>query len=107
MFLTNQNSEIVACILLFRKALHKPNLESSSKYGFPPIWGKNGRVLSMRMQVILNSLFTSLGSASIGGPKKGEFRGWTRSSDIFLPGPDEHTFCRDAVDAKTINISQL
>ena len=33
----------VACILLFRKSRHKPNLESTSKYGFPPIWGKKWR----------------------------------------------------------------
>ena len=40
MFLTDLNAEIVACTLLFRKLRHKPNLESTSKYGFPPIWGK-------------------------------------------------------------------
>ena len=41
MFLTSLNAEIVACILLFRKSRHKPNLESTSKYGnFHPIWGK-------------------------------------------------------------------
>ena len=34
-------------------------------------------VLSMRMQVILDSLFTRPGSASIGGGKKREFRDWT------------------------------
>ena len=32
-FFTNLNAEIVACILLFRKSSHKPNLESSIKYG--------------------------------------------------------------------------
>ena len=31
----------------------------------------------MRMQVILDSLFARLGSALIGGWKKGEFRDWT------------------------------
>ena len=40
MFFTNQNAEIVACILLIRKSRHKLNLESTSKYVFPPIWGK-------------------------------------------------------------------
>ena len=35
-------------------------------------------VLSMRMQVILDSLFARPGSAPIGGGKKGEFRDWTR-----------------------------
>jgi len=34
---------------------------------FPPIWGeKNGGVLSMRMQVILDSSFARPGSAPIG-----------------------------------------
>ena len=32
----------------------------------------------MRMQVILDSLFARLGSASLWGGKKGEFRDWTR-----------------------------
>ena len=32
---------------------------------FPRFGGKNGGVLSMRMQVILDSLFTRLGSAPI------------------------------------------
>ena len=36
MFLIDLNAEIVACILSFRKSRHKPNLESSSKYGFFP-----------------------------------------------------------------------
>ena len=44
---------------------------------FLPIWGKNGGVLSMRMQVILDSLFTRPGSAPIWGGKKGESRDWT------------------------------
>ena len=42
MFLINLNAEIVACILSFRKSRHKPNLESTSKYGFPPILGGGG-----------------------------------------------------------------
>ena len=40
--------------------------------------GKNGGVLSMRMQVILDSPFARLGSAPIGGGKKGEFGDWTK-----------------------------
>ena len=36
-------------------------------------------VLSMRMQVILDSPIARPGSAPIGGGKKGEFRDWTRS----------------------------
>ena len=80
MFLTNRNTEIAACILLlFRKSRHKPNLESISKYGFSlDLGGKNGGVLRMRMQVILDSLFARPGSAPIGDGKKGEFRDWTR-----------------------------
>ena len=35
-------------------------------------------VLSMRMQVILDSSFARPGSAPIWGGKKGEFRDWTR-----------------------------
>jgi len=58
MFLINLNAEIVACMLSFRKSRHKPNLESTSKFGFSPdLGGKNGVVLSMRMQVILDSSF--------------------------------------------------
>ena len=44
---------------------------------FPPIWGKNGGVLGMRMQVILDSRFARPGVAPMGGGKKGEFRDWT------------------------------
>jgi len=81
MFLINLNAEIVACMLSFRKSRHKPNLESISKYGFSPdLGGKNGVVLSIRMQVILDSSFARLGSAPIWGGKKGEFRDWTRDN---------------------------
>ena len=56
MFLINLNAEIVAYILSLRKLRQKPNLENTSKYGFSPdLGGKNGGVLSMRMQVILDS----------------------------------------------------
>ena len=79
MFLINLNAEIVACILLFRKSRHKPNLENTSKYGFSPdLGGKNGGVLSMRIQVILDSSFVRPGSAPIRGGKKEEFRDWTK-----------------------------
>ena len=82
MFLINLNAEIVACILLFRKSRHKPNLESTSKYGFSPdLGGKNGGVLRMRMQVILDSSFARPGSAPIWGGKKGEFRDWTKNTN--------------------------
>ena len=44
---------------------------------FPRFGGENGGVLSMRMQVILDSSFARPGSAPIRGGKKGEFRDWT------------------------------
>ena len=75
MFLINLNAEIVACILSCRKSRHKPNLKSTSNFGFSPdLGGKIGGVLSMRMQVILDSSFARPGSAPIWGGKKGEFR---------------------------------
>ena len=40
MFLISLNAEIVACILSFRKSRQKPNLESTSKYGFYPDLGE-------------------------------------------------------------------
>ena len=79
MFLINLNTEIVACISSFRKSRRKPNLENTTKYGFSPdLGGKNGGVLSMRMQIILDSSFARPGSAPIWGGKKGEFRDWTK-----------------------------
>ena len=81
MFLINLNTEIVACILSFRKSRHKPNLQNTTKYGFSlDLGGKNGGVLSMRMQVILDSSFARPGSAPIWGGKKGEFRDWTTTA---------------------------
>ena len=47
---------------------------------FPQLWGENGGVLSMRMQVILDSSFAHPGSAPIWGGKKGAFRDWTTLS---------------------------
>ena len=91
MFFTNQNAEIVACILFFRKSRHKLNMESTSKYGFSPDLGaKIGGVLSMRMDIILDSLFARLGSAPIWGGKKGEFRDWTKSMLIKTGYPSLH-----------------
>ena len=43
MFLINLNAEIAACILLFRKSRQEPNLENTSKYGFPPDLGEKWR----------------------------------------------------------------
>ena len=83
MFFTNQNAEIVAFMLSLRKSRHKPNLESTSTYGFSPdLERKNGGVLSMRMQVILDSLFARPGSAPLWGRKKGEFSDWTSCNGI-------------------------
>ena len=53
---------------------------------FPRFGGKNGGVLSMRMQVILDSSFARPGSAPIWGEKKGEFRDWTKATSIEFPG---------------------
>ena len=64
--------------IIFRKSRYKPNLKRASKYGFSPdLGGKNGGILSMRMQVILDSLFDRPGSAPTWGGKKREFRDWT------------------------------
>ena len=82
MFLISLNAEIVACILSFRKSCHKPNLENTSKYGFSPDGGKNGGVLSMRIQVFLDSSFARPGSAPIWGGKKGEFSDWTKRNNV-------------------------
>ena len=71
MFLISLNTEIVACILSFRKLRHKPNLENTTKYGFSPRFGgKNGGVLSMRMQVILDSSFARPGQPLYGVGRK-------------------------------------
>ena len=45
MFLINLNAESVASISSFRKSHHKPNLENTSKYGFPRFFsgGVGGR----------------------------------------------------------------
>ena len=51
---------------------------------FPLIWGENGGVLSMRMQVILDSSFARPGSAPLWGGKKGEFRDWTRCRHVIF-----------------------
>ena len=60
---------------------HSENRATSRKYFqiwlFPRFGGNNGGVLSMRMHVILDSLFARPGSAPIWGRKKGEFRDWT------------------------------
>jgi len=68
-----------------RKSRHEQNLESTSKYGFSPdLGGKNGVVLNMRMQVILDSSFARPGSAPVWDGKKGEFRDWTSGWQAFV-----------------------
>ena len=81
MILTDLNAEIAGCLY----TIYSENCATSriwkciSKYGFSPdLGGKNGGVLSMRMQVILDSSFARPGSVPIRGGKKGEFRDWTR-----------------------------
>ena len=56
----------------------------------PDLGGKNGGVLSMRMQVILDSPFARPGSAPMWSGKKGEFRDWTRATiEITSLAPEE------------------
>ena len=82
MFLTNQNAEIVACILLFRKSRHKPNLESTFKYDFSPIWGEKWRRSEHAHASYSGLSFHPPGfSPYTEGGKKGEFRDWTIQSD--------------------------
>ena len=76
--LINLNAEIVACMLSENRATSKIWKIFPNMVFFPDLGGKNGGVLSMRMQVILASFFARPGSAPIWGGKKGEFRDWTR-----------------------------
>ena len=74
------------CLYVIRKSRHKQNLKNISKYGFSPdLGGKNGGVLSMCMQVILDSSFALPGSVPIWGGKKGEFRDWTTKTANITP----------------------
>ena len=62
MFLINLNAEVVACIFIIQKIAPEAKSGNTSKYGFSPdLGGKNGGVLSMRMQVILDSSFARPG----------------------------------------------
>ena len=74
-FFTNLNAEIVACILLFRKSSHKPNLESSIKYG--DLGAKKQRRSKHARASYLGLSFRPPGfSPYIRGRKKGKFRDW-------------------------------
>ena len=92
MFLINLNAEIVACIL-FRKLRHKPNLENTSKYGFSPDLGggggggggEKGGVLSMRMQVILDSFFRPPGLSPYMGREERRVQGLDYYASYFQP----------------------
>ena len=79
----NQSECRNCCLyIIIQKIAPQAKSGNTSKYGFSPdLGGKNGGVLSMLMQVILDSLDSSFarpGSAPIWGGKKGEFRDWTR-----------------------------
>ena len=78
MFLINLNAEIVDCILSFTKSRHKPNLENSSRYGFPPTWGKKWRRSEHAHESYPGLSSHPPGSAPIWGGEKGEFRDWPR-----------------------------
>ena len=81
MFLTDLNAEIVASVYIIIQKI-APQAESGNYFQicfFPRFGGKNCGVLSMRMQVILESSFARPGSAPIRGGKKGEIRDWTSS----------------------------
>ena len=58
---------------------------------YPRFGGENGGVLSMRMQVILDSSFARPGSAPIWGGKKVEFRDWTSGNQIVEHSSDNET----------------
>ena len=88
MFLINLNTEIVACMYIISQKI-APQAKSGKYYQiwfFPRFGGKNSGILSMRMQVILDSSFARQGSAPIWGGKKGELRDWTKlTSEIGVP----------------------
>ena len=77
MFLTDLNAEIVACTLLFRKLRHKPNLESTSKYGFSPDLGEKITAFWACACKLSRTLFSLARVQPLRGGKKGEFRDWT------------------------------
>ena len=58
----------------------------------------------MRMQVILDSLFTRPGSAPIGGGKKGEFSDWTTFLRVVLcsQGAILHSKCQFLSDSSRV-----
>ena len=78
MFFLPQYKRQRKCGFFFRARAEKGiarHIDASSVVWTPVIF--DWFVMSIRMQVILDSLFTRPGSAPIGGGKKGEFRDWT------------------------------
>ena len=69
-------------IIIQKIAPHAKSGKYFQIWFFPRFGGKNGGVLSMRMQVILDSSFARPGSAPIWGRKKGEFRDWTMQPPV-------------------------
>ena len=66
------------CLYIIHKIAAQAKSETYFQiWFFPDLGEKNGGVLSMCMQVILDSSFARPGSAPIWGGKKGEFRHWT------------------------------
>ena len=81
MFLINLNTEIVACILSFRKSRHKPNLENTTKYGFSPdLGGKMAAFWACACKLSWTLLSPAQVQPLYGEGKKGMFRDWTNSA---------------------------
>ena len=83
-FLPIRMQKLLLVYLLFRNRATSRIWNVLTNMVFPPIWGeKYGGVLSMRKQVILDSLLPRPGSAPIRNGKKGEFWYWTTGNHIF------------------------
>ena len=74
-FFSKQNAEIVACIS-FRKSRHKPNLKSTSNYGFSPRFGEK----MVAFWGCAGKLSWTLFSLTLVQSGSGEFRDWTNRS---------------------------
>ena len=101
MILTNLNAETVACVLLllllFRKLRHKPNLECTSKYGFPAILfffggggsgGGGGGGLEYRFSEHAHASYPGLsfrppGFSPYRGREERQFRDWSKHGRVF------------------------
>ena len=78
LFFTTISTSKKMCVFFFRARAEKGiarHIDASSVVR--TLVSFDWSVLSMRMQVILDSPFARPGSAPIGGGKKGEFRDWT------------------------------